>query len=141
MSNTNVNYIVAQLLLEKGYDERCRSFYKDWNDVVELYDCDRGQMFDYCYNTMLLREYTFEDEKNIAAPIQQDVIVWLRKNHNILLWCQPWEEHVKEGKWSLWNYYIKVPGKKVISSDGYGYFTTPELAINSALERILRELI
>lgn len=71
MSNTNVNYIVAQLLLEKGYDEQCRSFYKDWDDRVELYNCDRGQMFDYCYNTMLLREYTFDDEKNIAAPIQQ----------------------------------------------------------------------
>lgn len=140
MSNTNVNYIVAQLLLEKGYDERCRSFYKDWDDTVALYDCDRGQMFDYCYNTMLLREYTFEDEKNIAAPIQQDVIVWLRKNHNILLWVQPWHD-IDNDKWPLWKYYIKVPGKKLISSNGYGYFTTPEIAINSALERILRELI
>ena len=137
MADSYVNYVVAQLLLEKGYDERCRSFYKDWNDVVELYDCDRGQMFDYCYNTMLLREYTFEDEKNIAAPIQQDVVIWLRKNHNILLWVQPWHD-IDNDKWPLWKYYIKVQNKDLISD---GHYINPETAINAALELILRELI
>ena len=97
-----VNYVVACHLQQKGYDERCRSFYKDWDDKVELYHCDRGQMFDYCYNSMLLREYTFEDEKNIAAPTQQDVLIWLNTTKNILVWVQPWEDHIKEGKWPLW---------------------------------------
>lgn len=137
MNSTNVNFIVAKLLLEKGYDERCRSFYKDWDDKVELYDCDRGQMFDYCYNTMLLRDYTFEDEKNIAAPIQQDVIVWLRKKYNILVWYQPWHD-IDNDKWPLWKYYIKVPNKDLISD---GHYVSPESAINAALELILRELI
>jgi len=137
MTDSHVNYIVAQLLLEKGYDERCRSFYKDWNDVVELYDCDRGQMFDYCYNTMLLQEYTFDDEKNIAAPIQQDVVIWLRKNHNILLWVQPWHD-IDNDKWPLWKYYIKVPDKDIISK---GHYVSPESAINEGLEFILKELI
>lgn len=133
MNNIFVNYNNSLALKEKGYNEPFFFYYRTDDEVKEVHHA--------MHTTALVYNQKTIDDEVVAAPIQQDIIIWLRKNHNILLWYQPWEGHLKEGKWPLWNYYIKVPGKKVISSDGYGYFTTPEIAINSALERILRELI
>lgn len=70
---------VSELLKEKGFNERCRAFWKSWLDKNTLYECDGSQLFDYCYNEMLLKDYTFEDKKNIAAPTHQMAMAWLRE--------------------------------------------------------------
>lgn len=80
-----VSFNTAKLLKEKGYDETCRAFWKDWNGQTMLYYCDRSQMFDWCNNSMLEKHYNNNEETNIAAPTLQMACKWLMEIHNCII--------------------------------------------------------
>ena len=74
----------AKLLKEKGFDEACRAFWKDWDDSIVLCNCDGSHNFDYCFNSML-EDYNDAEETNIAAPTLQKAMKWLRKEYEIFI--------------------------------------------------------
>lgn len=79
-----ISFKIAKLLKEKGFDEICRAFWKEWNGEINLCDCNSFHTFEYCHNTMLER-YNDNEETNIAAPTLQMVMKWLRKVHHIFI--------------------------------------------------------
>ena len=77
-----VSYETAKLLKEAGFNDTCRAFWKVWNGKINLYNCDKGQCFDYCCNNML-EMYNDSSEENVAAPTLQMALKWLREVHDL----------------------------------------------------------
>ena len=84
-----VSFEVAELLKEKGFNEYCRAFWKDWDNKIILCDATRSHVFDFCNNQMLEKEFCSCDETNIAAPTLQMAMKYLRKVHNLCLFVIP----------------------------------------------------
>ena len=80
-----VSFETAKLLKEKGFDETCRAFWKDWNNELHLCSCCSSHVFEWCHNSMLEEYYNDNEETNIAAPTLQMVMKWLRKAHDIFI--------------------------------------------------------
>lgn len=79
-----VSFEISKLLKEKGFNETCRTFYKSWNNEINLCDCNSSHCFEYCSNS-LLEIYNDKDELNIAAPTHQRAIKWIEEVHHILV--------------------------------------------------------
>ena len=73
-----VSFKIAKLLKEKGFDETCRAFWKDWDDSIVLCDCNSSHCIQYCTNS-ILEKYNDCEETNIAAPTLQMAMKWLRE--------------------------------------------------------------
>ena len=71
-----VSYETAKLLKSAGFNDTCRAFWKVWNGKTNLYNCDKGQCFDYCCNNMF-EMYNDSAEENVAAPTLQMARIWL----------------------------------------------------------------
>lgn len=80
-----VPFEVAKLLKEKGFNESCRAFWKNWNEQTMLCHCDRSEMFEWCNNSMLEKHYNDNEEINIAAPTVQMANKFLRERYNIFI--------------------------------------------------------
>lgn len=83
-----VSFETAKLLKEKGFDEICRAFWKEWNGEISLCGCNSSHTFEYCHNTML-ENYNDSEETNIAAPTFQMVIKWLREVYKLYIIVVP----------------------------------------------------
>ena len=79
-----VSYETAKLLKQAGFNDTCRAFWKVWNGKTNLYNCDKGQCFDYCCNNMF-EMYNDSAEENVAAPTLQMAMKWLRETHNLFV--------------------------------------------------------
>ena len=77
-----ISYKTAKLLKEKGFDETCRAFWKEWNGEISLCGCNSSHIFEYCHNTML-ENYNDSEETNIAAPTLQMAMKWLREVYKL----------------------------------------------------------
>lgn len=77
-----VSFETAKLLKEKGFDEECRAFWKEWNGQIILCHCSSSHVFEWCHNSML-EGYNDDSELNVSAPILQMVMKWLRETHNL----------------------------------------------------------
>lgn len=82
MEEDYVSFETAKLLKEKGFNEVCRAFWKEWDGQIMLCHCSSGHVFEWCHNSML-ENYNDEEETNIAAPTLQMAMKWLREMHNI----------------------------------------------------------
>lgn len=71
-----VSFETAKLLKEKGFDEECRAFYKEWDGEVTICQCTSSHLFEYCCNSML-EKFNDSEETNIAAPTLQMTMKWL----------------------------------------------------------------
>lgn len=80
-----VSFETAKLLKEKGFNESCRAFWKNWNEQTMLCHCDRSQMFEWCNNSMLEKHYNDNEEINIAAPTLQMATKWIREVSNCFI--------------------------------------------------------
>lgn len=78
MNEDYVSFETAKLLKEKGFDEDCRAFWKEWDGQAVLYHCGSNHVFEWCHNSML-EEYNDEEELNVAAPTLQMAMKWLRE--------------------------------------------------------------
>ena len=79
-----VSYETAKLLKQAGFNDTCRAFWKVWNGKTNLYNCDKGQCFDYCCNNMF-EMYNDSAEENVTAPTLQMAMKWLRETHNLFV--------------------------------------------------------
>ena len=86
-----VSYEIAKLLKEKGFDEECRAFWKEWNGATTLCHCSSAHAFEWCNNQMLKR-YNDDSEMNIATPTPQMAMKWLRdkKHYCIQVMLDSW---------------------------------------------------
>lgn len=78
-----VSFELAKLLKEKGFDEECRTFWKEWDGEIMLCPCCSSHVFEFCCNSML-EEYNDDSELNVAAPTLQMAMKWLRNKHDIV---------------------------------------------------------
>ncbi len=79
-----VSFETAKLLKEKGFDEECRTFWKEWNGQIILCHCSSNHVFEWCHNSML-DGYNDDSELNVAAPTLQMAMKWLREVHNLVI--------------------------------------------------------
>ena len=84
MEESYVSLEIAKLLKEKGFNEFCRAYWGGFNTrPLSLCGCNRGKAFDYCWNTMLEKDYSNNEQTYIAAPTLQMTCRWLREKHGI----------------------------------------------------------
>lgn len=77
-----VSFEIAKLLKEKGFDETCRAFWKEWNGELHFCACSSAHVFEFCHNSML-ENYNDKEETNTAAPTLQMAMKWLRLEHKL----------------------------------------------------------
>lgn len=137
------SFEIAKLLKEKGFDEMCRTFWKDWDHKVVLHNADRNQMFDYCNNSTL-QDYCSEKGINIAAPSHQLAMAWLREEHKIVI-----QIGIKitgaSYYYQIWDYSIIQPNKfiggMIDLRECAENFNSYEDAVEAALRWTLENLI
>lgn len=130
MEEARVNFKVAQLLKEAGFDEQCRAFYLDWNGFLPLIDCDHHQSFDYCTNSSL-EAYNSDEECHVAAPTQQMALAWIRKKgYYIQINFVPYNGRTVYD----WKIYDKSHECIAVLPDTLDYY---EECVNNALEFVL----
>ncbi len=79
MNHLFISYELAQKLKEKGFDEKCLRFYNHRQELRSTIDegISNSDVVQVC------------SEGSVAAPIYQQVIDWLRNNHNIFIYDRP----------------------------------------------------
>ena len=135
-----VSFETAKLLKERGFNDRCRAFWKVWNGNTTLIECNSAQAFDSCYNSTL-EKYNDEGELNIAASTLQMAMKWLREVHNLCL------EPYRTACGYLCD-VARVPTGSEIYGQEYegddedsGQFTTYEKSCEAAIKYCLENLI
>lgn len=138
-----VSLETAKLLKEKGFNEVCRAFWKDWNGQTMLCHCSRSHVFEWCNNSMLEKNYNDNEETNIAAPTLQMTCKWLREVHNICIYCYNTNNRVKQyGKYEAGASWISDDVSVIFYNSAHSlYADTYEQAIEKVLEYCLTNLI
>lgn len=130
MNNIFVNYNNSLALKEKGYNEPFFFYYRTDDEVKEVHHA--------MHTTALVYNQKTIDDEVVAAPIQQDVLIWLKDKKGIVMWVQPYTE-CENDIWPLWEYKIKAPNIWDLIS--VGSFESSEAAIDAGLEYIIKNLI
>ena len=129
-----VSFDTAKLLKEKGFNETCRAFWKEWNGEISLCDCNSSHTFDYCHNTML-ENYNDSEETNIAAPTLQSAMKWIREEKH-------WYIQVSiQNDGTYIGYIYRTDGFPYVGWDKRRVKETPEEACEAAIKYCLQNLI
>ena len=136
-----VSFETAKLLKNKGFDEICRAFYKDWNDEINLCDCNRCHCFDYCNNS-ILENYSDKDELNIAAPTLQMTMKWLREVHNLFIMIDICFDDDRERKPGyIFHIWQTKPPYELLYYHIEKVYDSPEETCSAAIKYCLEKLI
>ena len=139
-----VSFETAKLLKDKGFDEECRAFWKEWDGQNMLCHCSSSHVFEWCHNSML-EGYNDDSELNVAAPTLQMAKDWLRVEKKLYI-------QVDLDGWALGGrrgYYIVIQGTDndfedmapTVNEDDIVFFPTPEEATEAAIRYCLENLI
>lgn len=144
--NTPVNFEIAQLLKEKGFDENCFDYYTStgglnsdgWGDVLYEQGFGSGEpdrMFRFNYSDF----NKHQKETCYLCPTIAEVVMWLYEKHGI--WVSV--HKATEVKWtnSYFNYGILSPKGTVYSDIGGTKPNTPTEAYKAAIKYCLTKLI
>lgn len=137
-----VSFETAKLLKEKGFDETCRAFWKDWYHEKSLCDSNTSHCFEYCTNTML-EKYNDEDEINISAPTLQMAMKYLREEHNLHCdigydFISGWYNQITSLKEVVQDRYTEMKTYHPHKADNYSSY---EDACESAIKYCLENLV
>ena len=82
--NTHVDFELAKLLKEKGFDKKVIGRYseKHWNNAFEI-----GKYF--------VSNYPINDSC-IYAPTIAEVVMWLYEKHGIWIYVYQWKDHAAD---------------------------------------------
>lgn len=142
-----VSFETAKLLKERGFDETCRAFWKDWNGELHLCSCCSSHVFEWCHNSMLEEYYNDNEETNIAAPTLQMVMKWLREFHGLNIYARGvWKDvEVQYGDWEPavvgYDWFVESLTDNTYSKMSTEPFLTYEQACESAIKYCLENLI
>ena len=116
--NTPVDFSIAKLLKEKGFDEIVKNAY--------LFNSEKANVPD--------GEFSNKGEKYISAPIIAEVVMWLYEKHGIWICVAtiPFEKHF------MFEYSIHNRSE-CLTQDGV--FDSPTEAYEAAIEYTLKNLL
>jgi len=131
-----VSFKTAKLLKEKGFDEKCNSFYRKILANNKLIDKEElhlaGRLF---LTNNELQEKPYKQVVYCTAPTLQMAMKWLREVHKIHIVIYPY------GDYSCDNYQFDVyKDNNLIVSKDDGYMTY-EQACEAAIKYCLENLI
>lgn len=129
--NTPVNFSIAKLLKEKGFEQKVRGRYTltNWNIAFKI-----GEFF--------VSDYEINDSC-IYAPTISEVVMWLYEKHVIWIVVNPHKGEDDLGKpfmefdpevWSFTN-------KCILHNTKLLYFNSPIEAYEAAIEYTLKNLL
>jgi hypothetical protein len=145
--NTPVNFEIAKLLKEKGFDEKCNNHYSqalfegtnpDWEGVFPKYSVFKHS--EYHYNSIPgNNDLWFE----CSAPTIVEVVMWLYEKHGIWVYVEcdcvgkDWFPKFNSASKQVWEdddkvYKLKSP---------LGWFNSPTEAYEAAINHTLNNLI
>ena len=124
-----VSFEIAKLLREKGFAEKCRTYYKVFpeNRIAAIYHSSEN------------RGISEDDPNEILCPTLQMAIKWLLKKHNICIVSLPVVTDDEGEGGCLWNYIISKKLKTLHTSDGL--YESSEFALSNGLKYALENLI
>jgi len=129
MKHLFLPYELALLAKEKGFDEPClMAFYGENN---------YGQPFDKLFLPASFGKYknSLASLNNIAAPLYQQIIDWLRVKHSIWVYCS---NTANSGEL----FWLKISKKgKLIYERNDITFNSPQEAYSAAFDYVLNNLI
>lgn len=128
--NTPINFELAKLLKEKGFDKRVKGFY-DTEKELHINYTDEMNTKGFANRHLPKGEY--------SAPTITEVVMWLYEEHGIWTSVVPYED--EELSQTLWeNKTIHISDDYNDSSD-YTFYHSPTEAYEAAIEYILKNLI
>lgn len=85
---TPVNFTIAKLLKEKGFNELCNALFiyeirqgdTEWK-LIELFERNNGDTYDF------LLSVDMDWQKNYLRPEQWQVVMWIYEKHKIWIEC------------------------------------------------------
>lgn len=151
--NTSVNFEIAKLLKEKGFDKPVHQYYefirdlssnqdKTWrfknssflvreSDAAMFPDEGKNGVEVAAYSDRIYRDYNFKTSEDfISAPTIAEVLMWLYEKHGIWIYVSKPDEN---------GWVIHWQGLK--SYPTLIYFNSPTEAYSSAIEHTLKNLI
>jgi hypothetical protein len=125
--NTSVNFEIAKLLKEKGFNVECCEFYYMENNPNKLEESfNKNKKWDFNFKNEYLKPY-----KSISAPTIAEVVMWLYEKHGIWISVDP------ENDTDTWFFTISYNNSETI----FGNYSTPTEAYEAAIEYTLNNLI
>ena len=116
-----VNFKIAKLLRDKGFDEPCKAVYEE--EVLRI-----NTLCDY---------YNSELSSYVCAPTHQMAMKWLREVHNIDIIAFP-QYYNDEWHYSVVIFILSIPCTKIRLNDSKD---KKEEAIESGIEYVLKNII
>lgn len=115
--NTPVNFEIAKLLKEKGFDNPCENRY---NELGELTATKLG---------MNMQPNNYSD--SYSAPTIAETVMWLYEKHGIWISVDP------ENDTDTWFHTVSHNKSETV----FGDYTSPTEAYEAAIEYVLNNLI
>ncbi len=145
--NTPVNFELAKLLKEKGYEEECKHYYE--HALTESYHEHDGhsgpfgwEKDEINYQSGFHINNSNYDSSNTAwflcsAPTIAEVVMWLYEKHDIWIWVRPYKDHGDDVN-------DPIQAQMNIWKDGFTIskeYNSPAEAYEAAIDSCLKELI
>lgn len=121
MNHLFVPYPLALLAKEKGFNERCLGWYQSDKCPYNKYESTNSHL-----KELLMRP------EHCTAPLYQQIIDWLREEHNIFIHVEP--EHDYE-KLKYYRVQLVVSGRWLKVNEE---FKTNYESLNKAIEEALK---
>lgn len=132
--NTPVNFELAKLLKEKGFDDECKYYY----DEDEELNFHIGFIGDVWRNSEIKDGLPYDKEKHkspcISAPTITEVIMWLYEKHWIWIETPFWDSKFRIK-------VVDIKNETVLRGIDFDQFNTPTEAYTAAIEYTLKKLI
>lgn len=160
--NTPVNFEIAKLLKEKGFDEFCSHAYKEFESPVLYIHQDKkyNNSFKKEWQNIVRKNSTMDNAliKRYSAPTISEVVMWLYEKHGIWVFILPQDRssvdfRVKTSifpslplfimivKYEQDLSMIEVLNSSNSNSKMYLHFDEPTEAYESAIKYILNKLL
>lgn len=129
--NTPVNFEIAKLLKEKGYDKPTFYYYEN-EKLTEPY-LENGSSTDVEFRVDLsdLKEHFNKWSKRVSAPTIAEVVMWLYEKHGIWMWVEKYENESQ--------FVPQIP--KANLQKVLGFFNSPAEAYSEGITYTLENLI
>lgn len=133
--NTPVNFELAKLLKEKGFDKPTKQRYF----IAENIDSNR---FPFLQKECAFHNWNDYDDSSTtyySAPTIAEAVMWLYEKHGI--WIQPYQTDDNNDTYPLFWNEINNRGKIIESTKFGNWFNSPTEAYEAAIEYTLNNLI
>jgi len=130
--NTPVNFEIAKLLKEKGFDIPAFYYYENEKLVEPYLENGSSTDFDFRVDLSDLQEHFNKWSKRISAPTIAEVVMWLYEKHGIWI-------YIKQGY--KWEWYIETVANHPELKYYDGLEDSPTEAYEAAILYTLNNLI